>query len=118
MHRQQILGVSHEFQAAAERSADSHGARDNAGDELERPDRIGAGLEWGGIAKDATIVFVTSANVGNSWAYIIDNNLAPVLSISYGNCEADMGADEVKSLAALFQLANAEWTRNRNPALR
>jgi subtilase family serine protease len=43
----------------------------------------------GAVARNAQIIFVTSSNgVGDSWSWAIDNNLAPVISISYGLCEA------------------------------
>jgi subtilase family serine protease len=43
----------------------------------------------GSVARNAQIVFVTSGlGVGDSWSYAIDNDLAPVISISYGLCEA------------------------------
>jgi Pro-kumamolisin, activation domain/Bacterial Ig-like domain (group 3) len=53
-----------------------------------------ADLEWsGGIAKNATILFVvtettnTTQGVDLGDLYIIDNNIAPVMSESFGNCE-------------------------------
>jgi subtilase family serine protease len=55
-------------------------------------------MEWsGGVAKGAAIKLVVSANTNSSDGitlsaqYIVDNNLAPVMSLSYGLCEADMG---------------------------
>jgi hypothetical protein len=46
----------------------------------------------GSVARNAKIIFVTSdfnsGGVLNSVAWAIDNNLAPVISISYGLCEA------------------------------
>ncbi len=50
-------------------------------------------IEWSGsIARNAKIIFVTSdynsGGVFNSIEWAIDNNLAPVISISYGLCEA------------------------------
>ncbi len=43
----------------------------------------------GSIARNAQIIFVTSSGgVGDSWSWAIDQNLAPVVSISYGLCEA------------------------------
>ncbi len=43
----------------------------------------------GSIARNAKIIFVTSSGgVGDSWSWAIDQNLAPVISISYGLCEA------------------------------
>jgi uncharacterized protein (TIGR03437 family) len=45
-------------------------------------------IEWSGaIARGATIVYVYSSDVWQSARYAVDQNLAPVLSISYGQCE-------------------------------
>jgi uncharacterized protein (TIGR03437 family) len=65
-------------------------------------------LEWSGaVAPGATINFVNSTNVFTSAQYAIDQDLAPVLSISYGFCEAGL-----ESLAPAFrtvaQQANAQ----------
>jgi len=58
-------------------------------------------VEWSGaIAKNATIKFVTSLSTAStdgvdlSAQYIIDNDLAPVMSVSFGQCEAQMGEAE------------------------
>jgi len=54
--------------------------------------------EWSGaVAKNATIELVVSEDTESTFGadlsavYIIDNNLAPVLSASYGGCEASLG---------------------------
>jgi subtilase family serine protease len=64
------------------------------GDELESD----LDVEWSGsVAKGATIDLVAStttnstAGVDLSALYIVDNNLAPVMSESYGACELEMG---------------------------
>jgi subtilase family serine protease len=45
-------------------------------------------VEWSGaIAPNATVDLVVSPDVTSSIFYIVDNNLAPVMSISYGECE-------------------------------
>jgi hypothetical protein len=66
-----------------------------AGDETEAD----LDVEWAGaVAPSATIVFVvsqsteTSDGVDLSAEYIVDNNLAPILSESFGACEAALGA--------------------------
>jgi len=51
-------------------------------------------LEWSGaVARNATILFVTAAKsaggVFNAAQYAIDHDLAPVISMSYGGCEAE-----------------------------
>ncbi|HEX3683282.1 MAG TPA: tectonin domain-containing protein [Bryobacteraceae bacterium] len=66
-------------------------------------------LEWAGaIAKNATVIYVNSGNAFDSASYAIENNLAPVLSISYGACEAQFTAAEIASLTSVFEQANAQ----------
>ncbi len=61
----------------------------------------------GGVARNADIVFVTSPKVGTSIIYAVDNNVAPILSISYGNCETS-NSSTVTAETTLFQQANAQ----------
>ncbi len=68
-------------------------------------------IEWAGaVARGATIVFVNSLDaLGTSAPYAIDQNLAPVLGISYGECEADAESDgSAGNLNPVFQQANAQ----------
>ena len=66
-------------------------------------------IEWAGaVAPGATIIYVNSTDVFTSLTYAIDNNLASVLSISYGACEAQIGANTINSLNTTFQQANAQ----------
>ena len=71
-------------------------------------------VEWSGaVAKNATIIFVNggpaaSDGVFNALQYAIANNTAPVISISYGACEAQWGVSGLSSLATLAQQANAQ----------
>ena len=45
-------------------------------------------VEWSGaVARNATIVYVYSKSVDTAAQYAVDQNLAPVLSFSYGACE-------------------------------
>ena len=58
-------------------------------------------LEWSAAtARGAQIIFVTSTDVFRSYYYAIDNDLAPVISLSYGApCEFDdnaLPADEIE----------------------
>ena len=41
----------------------------------------------GAVARNATILFVNSTDAISSLQYAIDENLAPVVSVSYGDCE-------------------------------
>lgn len=63
-------------------------------------------IEWSGSsAVNATIVYVNSANVFTSLQYAIDQDLAPVVSVSYGACEAGAPSAVFRTIA---QQANAE----------
>lgn len=72
-------------------------------------------LEWSGaVAPGATIRFVASAStaatdgVDLSAQYIVDHNLAPVLSTSFGQCEPFMGAAELTFYKNLWAQAAAQ----------
>jgi uncharacterized protein (TIGR03437 family) len=54
-------------------------------------------LEWSGaVARNATILYVYANDVMQAVQYAIDQNLAPVVSTSYGLCELESGrADAV-----------------------
>jgi hypothetical protein len=73
--------------------------------------------EWSGaIAPDADIKLVVSETsqtdgtdgVDASAIYIVDNNIAPVMSESFGSCEAGLGTAGNLFYAALWQQAAAE----------
>jgi hypothetical protein len=72
-------------------------------------------MEWAGsVAKGATIHLVisattnTTAGVDLSAQYIVDNNVAPILSESYGACELEMGTAGNQFYNQLWQQAAAE----------
>jgi len=67
-------------------------------------------VEWSGAsAPNATVVFVYSTDVIDiSLPYVIDNNLAPVVSISYGLCEEIDGPSYVDQARTQVLQANAE----------
>lgn len=73
-------------------------------------------LEWaGGVAKNASIIFVTASlgtgdtctgasrsnSVWQALEYAVKNNVAPIISTSYGYCEAGLGATFVNQIQAL-----------------
>jgi subtilase family serine protease len=68
----------------------------------------------GSVAKGATIDLVvsattnTTAGVDLSALYIVDNNLAPVMSESYGACELEMGVAANQFYNELWQQAAAQ----------
>jgi subtilase family serine protease len=71
--------------------------------------------QWsGGVAKGALIDFVVSkttsasAGIDLSAQYIVDNNLAPILSESYGECEAGLGITGNQFYSNLWQQGTAE----------
>ena len=46
-------------------------------------------LEWAGaVAPNATLIYVYGTSADGAALYAIDNDLAPVISESFGNCEA------------------------------
>jgi hypothetical protein len=72
-------------------------------------------LQWSAaVAKGATIKFVTSATTNTtlgvdlSAQFAVDNNVAPVLSESYGICEAALGTTGNQFYNAVWQQAAAE----------
>jgi len=71
-------------------------------------------VEWAGaIAKAATIKFVTSKSgasdgVSLSAQYAVTHNLAPIVSLSYGLCEADEGSGGNAFWNALWQQAASQ----------
>jgi hypothetical protein len=77
-------------------------------------------LEWAGaVAPGAQLIFVTtqstqsnptqvSNGVDLSALYAVDNNVAPVLSESYGSCEAALGTTGNQFFSTLWQQAAAQ----------
>jgi uncharacterized protein (TIGR03437 family) len=67
----------------------------------------------GAVAPNATIIFVyadpnTTGGVETAVEYAIQQNLAPVISMSYGDCEYAYSASQVNSMQSLAQQANAQ----------
>ena len=71
-------------------------------------------LEWSGaISKNASIVYVYVGNNSNysvwdALHYAIDNNVAPVISTSFGYCEAGLGQSNVTTIQSWAQQANSQ----------
>ncbi len=72
-------------------------------------------VEWSGaVAKNATIKFVVSKSTNSSDGvdlsaqYIVNHNLAPVMSTSFGLCEVSLGSSGNKFLNSLWQQAAAQ----------
>lgn len=71
-------------------------------------------LEWAeGVAKGASEIFVyvgnaTNTSVFDAFLYAIDNNLAPVISMSYGNCEQNLPPSFLTLVQQETQKANLQ----------
>jgi hypothetical protein len=66
-------------------------------------------VEWSGaMAPSASILFVTSQNVFLSMEYAIDAEVAPIVTTSYGLCEAGIGSTDLNLLNQIFMQANAQ----------
>jgi hypothetical protein len=66
-------------------------------------------IEWAGaVAKNATIVYVYSTDAFASLDFAIQQDLAPVVSVSYGRCEATFSSSELGARVAIAQQANAQ----------
>jgi uncharacterized protein (TIGR03437 family) len=68
-------------------------------------DEANLDTQWSGaIARNATIVYIYAADIYVAIQAAVDQNLAPVISISYGGCELANGGD----YEFLAQQSNAE----------
>jgi pseudomonalisin len=72
-------------------------------------------VEWSGaVARNAAVKFVVSKStnasdgVDLSAQYIVNHNVAPVMSVSFGLCEAALGSSGNSFLNSLWQQAAAE----------
>jgi len=81
------------------------------GDEVEAD----LDVQWSGaVAKEATIDLVISASTATtdgallSSIYAVDNNVAPVMSMSFGECELGLGAAGNQTYQQLWQQAAAQ----------
>ena len=65
-------------------------------------------LEWaGGMAPNATIIYVYTNSAAGAVQYAIDKNLAPVVSSSYAECEQLVTGPAIAAFESLAQQANA-----------
>lgn len=75
-------------------------------------DEANLDLDWSGaVARNAALSYVYSQNVVTSLEYAIDQNIAPVISMSYGGCELKISSSPASTASAyrtLAQQANAE----------
>jgi subtilase family serine protease len=82
----------------------------SSGDETESD----LDVEWSGaIAKNADVYFVYTGSNSNysvfdALDYVVQTNLAPVISVSYGTCEANLSTSDKTTLLSWFQQANSQ----------
>ena len=66
-------------------------------------------LEWaGGVAPGATILYVYGKDVIAATQYAIDQNLAPILTFSFGGCEPGISYGDATAVQDLAQQGNAQ----------
>ncbi len=73
-------------------------------------DEANLDIEWAGaVARDASIIYVYDPDVVNSLYYVIKNNLAPVISMSYGECEQHANLSLINTWALQAQTQGMTW---------
>ena len=71
-------------------------------------DEASLDIEWvSAVARNATVVYVYSDDGWTSALHVVDGNLAPVLSMSYDQCEM-FDLTDMSTYRALVQQANAQ----------
>jgi hypothetical protein len=67
-------------------------------------------IEWSGaVAPNASLIFVYSNNaLLVSLPYIVDHNLAPVISVSYGECEPNATSGDFTTIEGALQRASTQ----------
>jgi subtilase family serine protease len=74
-------------------------------------------LEWSGaVAPGANLLYVYDEDVFNSLQYAIDSKVAPIITISYGECEAGWGTAMLASTNLTLAQANAQGQTVIGPA--
>ncbi len=67
-----------------------------------------ADLEWAGaVAPRTTLAYVPTADIACGANYVVQSNIASVLSLSYGTCEADLGTYN-QIMSGIWQQAAAQ----------
>jgi len=78
---------------------------------LSRDDLPEADLDLelsGAVARNATVLFVYATDVMVAVQYAIDQDLAPVVSVSYGSCEQETASSDISAFQAWAQQGNAQ----------
>ncbi len=81
-------------------------------------DEANLDLQWAGaVAPVASLIYVNSNDAFNSMTFAIDNNVAPIISISYGGCElVDFTNSDMTFFNNLAQQGNASGITVIGPA--
>ena len=84
-------------------------AGDDPGTDPSALQEADADLEWAGaVAPNATILYAYATDVFVASQYVIDQNLAPILTFSFTECEPNVSQGDASSLQDLAQQANAQ----------
>ncbi len=66
-------------------------------------------LQWASaVARGASLIFVYSYDVNDAVQYAIDQNLAPVVSMSYGQCESSTTISDAMTMQTWAKQGNAQ----------
>ena len=66
-------------------------------------------VDWAGaVARNAQIIYVYATDAYSAFQYAIGQNLAPVLSVTFGGCEQGISGPALDALRQLAQQANAQ----------
>jgi subtilase family serine protease len=77
----------------------------NSGDAVEAD----LDLEWSNaVAPNADVTFVYSVSAFDALTYAVNHNVAPIISNSFGLCEADLGGASEQSLWQTVRQGNAQ----------
>jgi subtilase family serine protease len=73
-------------------------------------DEANLDIEWSGaVAPNAAIIFAYSNNaLGASLQYLVNQNVASVISISYGDCEANFATSDFTAIEGNLAQANSQ----------
>lgn len=75
-------------------------------------DEANLDVQWSGaVAPKAQIIYVNSGTSGgafDSLQYAINNRIAPVISISYGDCEPNFSTNDINTITSWLQQAAAQ----------
>ncbi len=73
-------------------------------------DEANLDIEWSGaVAPNASVIFAYSSNaLTTSLQYLVNQNAASVITISYGDCEANFGSSDYATIEGYLSQANAQ----------